>query len=251
MGCQLPSAPTIALSRRRGLSPKLLHFCLVEGIQAIIASAIGRDARLGAQRAPGPGAAWELGCILPQDALSAHGVKFVYAAATAMGLLVAGCGQQASIPKGVEVYFSPSGGATEAVVNALAHATNSVLVQAYSFTSAPIARALVDAQRRGVKVQVILDRSQRTEKYSEADFLSHEGVPTRIDARHAIAHNKIMIVDGYLVLTGSFNFTKAAEEHNAENLLVINDPVLAKKYLRNWQEHEAHSEAYQRTTRAE
>ena len=60
---------------------------------------------------------------------------------------------------------------TEAVVDALDHATNSVLVQAYSFTSAPIAKALVAAYRRGVQVHVILDGSQRTEKYSEADFL--------------------------------------------------------------------------------
>ena len=103
----------------------------------------------------------------------------------------------------------------DAVVNALDHATNSVLVQAYSFTSAPIAKAVVDAHRRGVKVQVILDRSQRTEKYSEADFLKHSGIPTVIDAQHAIAHNKVIIIDGYVVLTGSFNFSRAAEEHNA------------------------------------
>ena len=135
------------------------------------------------------------------------------------------------------------------MVNSLEHATNSVLVQAYSFTSAPIARALVDAQHRGVKVQVILDRSQRTEKYSEADFLKNEGVPTLIDAQHAIAHNKIMVLDSFIILTGSFNFTKAAEDNNAENLLVINDPVLAKQYIENWHAHESHSEAYVREDR--
>ncbi len=151
-----------------------------------------------------------------------------------------------AVPQGVQVYFSPKGGATEAVVEVLNHATNSVLVQAYSFTSAPIAQALVEAKRRGIKVAVILDSSQRTEKYSEADFLKHNDVPTFIDDRHAIAHNKIMIIDDYLVLTGSFNFTKAAEEKNAENLLVINDPVLARKYVENWQAHESHSEPYAR-----
>lgn len=166
-------------------------------------------------------------------------------------LLLAGCEPPGSVPQGVQVYFSPRGGATSAVVNALERATNNVLVQAYSFTSAPIARALVDAQRRGVKVQAILDKSQRTEKYSEADFLKNEGVPTWIDAQHAIAHNKIMILDGYLVLTGSFNFTKAAEENNAENLLVINDPVLAHRYIENWHAHESHSEAYERADRSE
>jgi len=131
-------------------------------------------------------------------------------------------------------------------VNALNLATNAVLVQAYSFTSAPIARALVEAQRRGVKVQIILDKSQRTEKYSEADFLTHQGVPTLIDAEHAIAHNKIIVIDSYLVLTGSFNFTRAAEENNAENLLLINDPVLARQYIENWHAHERHAEGFER-----
>jgi phosphatidylserine/phosphatidylglycerophosphate/cardiolipin synthase-like enzyme len=144
----------------------------------------------------------------------------------------------------IQVFFSPNGRCTEAVVANLNLAKTNVFVQAYSFTSAPIAKALIDATKRGVKVQVILDKSQRTEKYSEADFLLHEGVPTFIDAKHAIAHNKIIVIDGATVLTGSFNFTKAAESSNAENLLVIRDPELAAKYTVNWQTHLKHSESY-------
>jgi phosphatidylserine/phosphatidylglycerophosphate/cardiolipin synthase-like enzyme len=145
----------------------------------------------------------------------------------------------------IQVYFSPKGGCTEAVVESLENAKSEVLVQAYSFTSAPIAKALVDAEKRGVKVQVILDKSQRTEKYSSADFVAHAGIPTYIDTKHAIAHNKIMIIDGHKILTGSFNFTKAAEENNAENLLVIEDPKLAAKYTANWKVHLQHSNAYE------
>lgn len=147
-------------------------------------------------------------------------------------------------PTGWQVFFSPRGGCTEAVVDVLDRATNSVLVQAYSFTSAPIARAIVDAQRRHVQVAVILDKSQRSEKYSSADFLRNSGVATFIDATHAIAHNKVMVIDGATVITGSFNFTKAAEENNAENLLIINDPVLAAKYVANWKTHLSHSARY-------
>ena len=145
----------------------------------------------------------------------------------------------------IEVYFSPGGGCTEAIVDALGHAKQTVFVQAYSFTSAPIAKALTDAHARGVKVQVILDRSQKTEKYSSADFVAHAGIPCLIDSKHAISHNKVMIIDDRIVLSGSFNFTKAAEERNAENLLVIQDASLASKYLVNWREHAKHSEAYQ------
>ena len=146
-------------------------------------------------------------------------------------------------PPDLHPYFSPNGGCTQAVVDALGSAKKSVLVQAYSFTSAPIARALVDAKRRGVYVQVILDKSQRTERYTSATFLANEGVPTYIDPVHKIAHNKIMIIDGETVITGSFNFTKAAENGNAENLLVITHaPELAQRYTANWKEHLGHSE---------
>jgi len=146
---------------------------------------------------------------------------------------------------GIRVYFSPKGGCTEAVVRELDRATNSVFVQAYSFTSAPIAEALVNAHKRGVKVEVIIDKSQRTEKYSSSDFVAHAGIPTSIDAKHAIAHNKIMVIDHHKILTGSFNFTKAAEENNAENLLVIEDTGLAEKYADNWNIHRKHSEEYE------
>jgi phosphatidylserine/phosphatidylglycerophosphate/cardiolipin synthase-like enzyme len=86
--------------------------------------------------------------------------------------------------------------------------------------------------------------SQRTERYSSATFLIHAGIATFIDARHAIAHNKVMVIDGQTVLTGSFNFTKAAEERNAENLLVLRGRELASKYTANWREHRQHSEPY-------
>jgi phosphatidylserine/phosphatidylglycerophosphate/cardiolipin synthase-like enzyme len=159
-------------------------------------------------------------------------------------LLLPGCEPEPSIPKGVRVYFSPPGGATEAIETALGRATNTVLVQAYSFTSARISRALLDAHRRGVRVQVILDDSHLTERYSEADFLRNNGIPVLLDAQHAIAHNKVMVIDEVVVITGSFNFTRAAEEKNAENLLVIHDPVLARQYSENWLAHQAHSVPY-------
>jgi phosphatidylserine/phosphatidylglycerophosphate/cardiolipin synthase-like enzyme len=144
----------------------------------------------------------------------------------------------------IQVYFSPNGGCTEAINKAIGQAKQEILVQAYSFTSARIAKELLNAHKGGVKIQVILDKSQRSEKYSSATFLANSGIPTFIDAKHAIAHNKIMIIDRETVITGSFNFTKAAEEKNAENLLIIRDKGLAKKYIENWEKHREHSERY-------
>lgn len=144
-----------------------------------------------------------------------------------------------------QVYFSPNGGAQDAVVKEINGAKKNIFVQAYSFTNQPIAKALVEAQRRGVAVYMILDKSNRTTKYSAADFTDHFGVDTYIDDKHAIAHNKVMIIDKETVITGSYNFTKAAESSNAENLLVIHSASLADAYFANWAEHQKHSVPYQ------
>ena len=144
-----------------------------------------------------------------------------------------------------QVYFSPQGGCTEAIVSAIAQAKTEILIQAYSFTSAPIAEALINAHKRGIKIEAILDKSNVTGNYSSATYISNNGIPVFIDAAHAIAHNKIMIIDKEIVITGSFNFTKAAEEKNAENLLVIKSKELAKTYLDNWNKHKEHSDRYE------
>jgi phosphatidylserine/phosphatidylglycerophosphate/cardiolipin synthase-like enzyme len=147
-------------------------------------------------------------------------------------------------PSAVAMCFTPGENCTDAIVQALGDAERTILVQAYSFTSAPIAKALLDAHKRGVQVQVILDKDNRMDKYSAADFLANQGVPTTIDAAHAIVHNKIIIIDGEMIITGSFNFTKAAQEKNAENLLIIWDPALAAQYTQKWQAHAQHSQPY-------
>jgi len=74
--------------------------------------------------------------------------------------------------------------------------------------------------------------------------LANSGILTRIDAAHAIAHNKVMIIDSEIIITGSFNFSRAADEKNAENLLIIRDKALGEKYIENWREHAGHSEVY-------
>lgn len=146
----------------------------------------------------------------------------------------------------VQLYFSPRGECTRAITREISAARSEVLVQAYSFTSAPIAKSLLDAHKRGIKVAAVLDKSQKKERYTSATFLSNAGIPVLIDAAHAIAHNKIIIIDRETVITGSFNFTKAAEEKNAENLLIIRSRELAAKYIANWNEHRTHSEPYER-----
>jgi phosphatidylserine/phosphatidylglycerophosphate/cardiolipin synthase-like enzyme len=145
----------------------------------------------------------------------------------------------------IRVYFSPHGGCTDAIVSELNQAKSAILLQAYSFTSKPIAQALIRAHKRGVKISAVLDKSNRGRKYSAATFLKNMGIPVLIDDQHAIAHNKIMIIDNRVVITGSFNFSKAAEDKNAENLLILDDlPDLTRAYQQNFQQHLSHAVPY-------
>jgi phosphatidylserine/phosphatidylglycerophosphate/cardiolipin synthase-like enzyme len=145
----------------------------------------------------------------------------------------------------IQVYFSPDGGCTDAIVREINQAQQQILIQAYSFTSKPIAAACVAARQRNVAVYAILDKSQESEQYTEADFLANSGVTTLIDAKHQIAHNKIILIDGHTVITGSFNFSSSAEKSNAENLLIIRGrPDLYTAYENNLRHHYEHSTPY-------
>lgn len=143
------------------------------------------------------------------------------------------------------VCFTPGQDCEGLIVTEIKHAQKTILMQAYSFTSPPIAKALMEAKDRGVDVRAILDKSQRTERYTGATFLKHAGIPVVIDEKPAIAHSKIFIFDQHAVLTGSFNFTKAAQQKNAENLLVIDgDTRLVQAYTQNWKSRWDVSVAY-------
>lgn len=148
---------------------------------------------------------------------------------------------------GISVYFSPNGGCTEAIIHEITQAQNTIDVLAYSFTAAPIAKALLRARDRGVTVRIVLDKSQRTATYSSATFFHNQKMDVYIDSAHAIQHNKVMLIDGQTIITGSFNFSGAAEERNAENLLIIRDRLtLAKAYADEFEHHIDHSERYTR-----
>jgi len=144
-------------------------------------------------------------------------------------------------PPNIGVHFSPKGGCTEAVVGEIKRARHEILVQAYSFTSEPISASLVDAKKRGVHVVILLDKSNETEQHTDLHLFMEQGLAPLIDAKHAIAHNKVMVIDRKTLITGSFNFTNQAESENAENLLIIKGhPELISAYRTNFDAHKSH-----------
>jgi phosphatidylserine/phosphatidylglycerophosphate/cardiolipin synthase-like enzyme len=144
----------------------------------------------------------------------------------------------------VQACFTPARSCTPLIINAINNAQKRVYVQAYSFTSAPIAQALKQAYRRGVDVQVIVDKSQLKQKHSQAKILAEAQVPLYVDNKVAIAHNKVILIDETTVITGSFNFTNAAEKRNAENFVMIENQDLNLQFLQNWLSRHSVSELY-------
>lgn len=149
---------------------------------------------------------------------------------------------------GISVFFSPNGGAGAAVVAAINSAKSTLDVQAYLLSTKDIIAPIAKAQTRGVKVRVVMDASNATDQYSGATYLANAGVPVFLDSEHKEAHNKVMLVDGKTIVTGSFNFTRAADEQNAENLLIIEaKPKLFAAYKKNFETHLKHSKPHART----
>lgn len=148
-----------------------------------------------------------------------------------------------TLPGGeVEVLFSPRGGIMDRIIAQIDGAQKSVHMQAYSFTSLKIESALERAAARGVDVQVILDKSYQTTAPRVESLLRAAGIPLKIDGKHPIAHNKVIIIDGERVLTGSYNFTAQAEIYNAENSVLIRNSTIAAQYEAEFQKHSAHSQ---------
>jgi phosphatidylserine/phosphatidylglycerophosphate/cardiolipin synthase-like enzyme len=147
----------------------------------------------------------------------------------------------------IEIAFTPDENALGKILAAISKARRDIRVQAYVFTDRTLARALIRAHRRGLAVEVIVDQNKVEDNGApRAIELAAAGVPVFVDGLHAAAHNKIILIDAGsnepVVITGSYNFTVAAQSKNAENLLLIRgDRRIAAAYSRNWASHRGHA----------
>lgn len=134
----------------------------------------------------------------------------------------------------VSTCFTPPSGCTKFIADQIDKAEESIYMHAYGMSDSLIATALIDAKARGVQVKILLDRSNLKQKFSKLHELQRAKIEVGIDKVPGIAHNKVIIIDKKKVITGSFNFTAAADKRNAENVIVIEDAELADSYLQNW-----------------
>jgi len=167
-------------------------------------------------------------------------------------VLLFACAAEAQLPAQgmVQVAFTPWDNAESMIVDGIRRAKHQILVQAFSFTSRVLANALIAAKKRGVDVQVMADREQTfSGESSRIPDLIRAGIPVALEVRYQSAHNKVMVMDAgtadAAVITGSYNWTYAAQHKNAENVLLLRDsPDIAHAYAANWRRHYAEALPY-------
>ena len=121
----------------------------------------------------------------------------------------------------ITVCFNPGGGCLNSVAAEIAKARTELRIQAYSLNAKNVADAVVEARKSGVNVGIILDKGSNAAESNATYFFTMNGIPTWLDSNHAVAHGNVIIIDKAIVIAGSFNFTKEAENRNAENVMII------------------------------
>lgn len=148
----------------------------------------------------------------------------------------------------VSVGFSPEGSAQQLVINTLNSARHAINLMGYSFTSPEVVKALIAAKRRGVDVRVVLDSKGNQGRASVAaiNLLVNAEIEVRTVDNYRIMHDKVAIIDDVTVQTGSFNYTRAAQRSNSENVVVMwQMPEVAQIYLEHWQSRWAQGQVWQ------
>lgn len=131
------------------------------------------------------------------------------------------------------ICFTPSNICSDQIIDEIDKSHETIYVMAYGFTSKHITDALLRANERGVKISVLLDKSNASTKKNIPESFVFYKIPVYIDYKPPIAHNKVIIIDDNLTITGSYNFTGNAEK-NAENVIFIRDTKVANTYKENW-----------------
>ncbi len=132
----------------------------------------------------------------------------------------------------LEVYFSPDDGTAGRLIELIQGAQESIYFLAYSFTADDLAAALIARHRAGVSVAGVFEESQyKSNTGTEFDNLKRAGIDVRLDGNRNNMHHKVFIIDQAIVVTGSYNFSRSAEETNDENTLIIHDLEWAQAFL--------------------
>jgi len=230
-----PSAFSAVASRARSAAHASLELLSAHRWKAVSALAI---AALGLSIGTGLVNVGGLVSWLPEGAPAGVEAAVAPTGGTAAGASTATAGampRRVSKPE-LQTCFTPNENCVKLIVAEINAAQSEILVQANSLSAKPLLKALGRAHKRGVKVRVILDKADERRRDRTGAWLIAERILPQVDTGVASAHSKIMVIDRDAVITGSFNFTEAAQKKNAENVLLIKGhPDVADSYAKNWE----------------
>lgn len=135
----------------------------------------------------------------------------------------------------IENYFAPEDEVMDRVVELVSAAKSSIHFMAYSFTDDTLGQAMIEKNHNGVDVQGIFESKGASTDSSECGKLFGNDIAVTLDGNPATFHHKVIIIDGEIVIFGSFNFTANANESNDENLLIVHDYDLAQEFEKEYQ----------------
>jgi len=136
--------------------------------------------------------------------------------------------------KYASVYFSPSRDTTDNVIGFINRCEHTIDAAVYSITHYEIAKAIIAAHNRGVKIRLLVDKVQASSKYARDEELILAGVDLVRDTLTGLMHHKYIIGDGNAVGTGSFNWTVGAEEKNQENFVILRLKYVVEDFQENF-----------------
>lgn len=146
-----------------------------------------------------------------------------------------------SIAQEIRAMFSPHGGIASAIRAELDKSTKNIYCQAYHLSSQQIIASFISARRRGIPCNIIVDASQPKTNYEFLNQLRLAGCHILVDRAHRINHNKVIIIDDAMLITGSYNFSNTAETHNAESILFLQHQPTIDAFKADWFKHALHS----------
>jgi phosphatidylserine/phosphatidylglycerophosphate/cardiolipin synthase-like enzyme len=137
-------------------------------------------------------------------------------------------------PELLGVYFNPQGDCTQQVIYWIGQAKTSIHILAYMLTLNSIGDALVEAYNRGIEIKVVFEESRIT-PISQYQKLNNTGISVRIDNNPKAMNDRVMIVDGSIILTGSFTWNLDGQDFNDENLIILRSSSVANLYEQEFQ----------------
>jgi phosphatidylserine/phosphatidylglycerophosphate/cardiolipin synthase-like enzyme len=131
----------------------------------------------------------------------------------------------------INVYFSPEDNIEKIIIERIGKAKHSIHFMGFSFTSKKLAEEIIRLNKKGIKIYGIIEKTGSNSKDSQYIKLKIEGTHVKLDKNRNKMHHKVIIIDESIIITGSYNFSLSANEKNDENIVILHNKDISRKYI--------------------